>query len=114
MFLSLVIVGLPSGAMVAGRYVAQALGANAVVGVLAAVLVLVAAVASNLAGVKTSTRVQNAGTWALVAMATVLILTAIPGVSSGLPAVTPDFSSLGCATAGGLCWRSGRSPDSRT
>ncbi|MET0237190.1 MAG: APC family permease [Kibdelosporangium sp.] len=100
MFMSLVIVGLPAGAMVAGRYVAQALGANALVAVVAAALVLVAAVASNLAGVKTSARVQSAGTWALVAMAAVLIVAAIPGVSSGLPAVTPDFSSLGVLLPG--------------
>jgi amino acid efflux transporter len=62
--------------------------------------VLVAAVASNLAGVKTSARVQNAGTWALVAMAAVLIVAAIPDVSSGLPAVTPDLSSLGVLLPG--------------
>jgi amino acid efflux transporter len=100
MFMSLVIVGLPAGAMVAGRYVAQALGAGAVVAVVAAALVLVAAVASNLAGVKTSARVQSAGTWALMAMAAVLIVAAIPGVSAGLPAVTPDFSSLGVLLPG--------------
>ncbi|GAB3447943.1 APC family permease [Actinophytocola sediminis] len=102
MFVSLVIVGLPSGAMVAGRYVAQALGANAVVAVVAAAMVLAAAVASNLAGVKTSARVQNAGTWALVAMAAVLIVAAIPAVSTGLPAVTPDFSTLSVLLPGVL------------
>ncbi|MBW4722007.1 APC family permease [Saccharothrix obliqua] len=100
MFLSLVIVGLPSGAMVAGQYVARALGSGAVVAVVAAAAVLVAAVASNLAGVKTSARVQNAGTWALVAMAAVLIVAAVPGVSAGLPAVTPDPSSLGVLLPG--------------
>ncbi|ONI87749.1 hypothetical protein ALI22I_21435 [Saccharothrix sp. ALI-22-I] len=100
MFLSLVIVGLPSGAMVAGRYVAQAVGAGGLVAVLAAVAVLVAAVASNLAGVKTSTRVQNAGTWALVLMAAVLIVAAIPGMRTGLPAVTPDLTELGVLLPG--------------
>ncbi|XVV01060.1 APC family permease [Actinosynnema sp. CA-248983] len=100
MFLALVVVGLPAGAMVAGRYVAQALGSGAVVAVVAAAAVLVAAVASNLAGVKTSARVQNAGTWALVAMAAVLIVAAIPDVSSGLPAVTPDSSALGVLLPG--------------
>ncbi|WP_367127819.1 APC family permease [Saccharothrix sp. HUAS TT1] len=100
MFLSLVIVGLPSGAMVAGRYVAQAVGAGELVAVLAAAAVLVAAVASNLAGVKTSTRVQNAGTWALVLMASVLIVAAIPGVRTGLPAVTPDLTDLGVLLPG--------------
>lgn len=100
MFVSLVIVGLPSGAMVAGRYVAQALGADAVLAAVAAAAVLIAAVASNLAGVKTSAQVQSAGTWALVAMAAVLIVAAIPGVSDGLPAVTPDFSSLGVLLPG--------------
>jgi len=101
MYLSLVIVGLPAGAIVAGRYVARATGTGPAVAVGAAAAVLVAAVASNLAGVRTSARVQSAGTWALVAMAAVLIVAAIPGMSDGLAdAATPDLSSAGVLLPG--------------
>jgi amino acid efflux transporter len=79
LFLSLVIVGLPAGAMVAGRYVARALGGGGAVTVVAAVAVLLAALAVNLAGVRASTRVQHAGTWALVAIALVLLGSAASG-----------------------------------
>jgi amino acid efflux transporter len=102
MFLSLVIVGLPAGATVAGQYVARALGTGSAVATVAAVAVLGAAVACNLVGLKASTRVQHAGTWALVAMAAVLIATAIPGMSQGRPAVTPDLSDLGVLLPGVL------------
>jgi len=99
---SLVIVGLPAGAMVAGQYVARALGTGTAVAVTAAAAVLVAAVAANLAGLRTSTRVQHAGAWALVAMAAVLTLTAVPGMDQGRLALAPDLSSLGVLLPGVL------------
>ncbi len=94
MFLSLVIVGLPAGSLVAGRYVIRALGADDAVMVLAAVSVLVVALATNLAGVRASARVQNAGSWTLVAMAIVLLLAAALGEGSGLSPVAPDTGDL--------------------
>ncbi|HET8657452.1 MAG TPA: APC family permease [Micromonosporaceae bacterium] len=100
MFVALVIVGLPAGSMVAGRYVAQAVGAGEPVAVLSAAGVLLAAVAANLAGVRTSSRVQHAGTWALVLMAVVLIVAAAPGVSTGLSTVAPDGTGLGVLLPG--------------
>lgn len=95
MFLSLVIVGLPAGAFVAGRYVAEALDRGTLVAVTVALAVLVSAVAANLAGVKTNTRVQVVSTWALVAMATVLVVSALPVARGRLGAMAPDLSNLG-------------------
>ena len=100
MFVALVIVGLPAGSMVAGRYVAQAVGAGGLVAVLSAAGVLLAAVVTNLAGVRTSSRVQHAGTWALVLMALVLIVAAVPGVATGLSTVAPDGTGLGVLLPG--------------
>jgi len=94
MFLSLVIVGLPAGALIAGRYVVQALGTGDRVMALTAVTVLLIAVAANLAGVRTNAQVQNAGSWAMVAMAIVLILSAAIGGGSGLSTVAPNASDL--------------------
>lgn len=95
LFLSLVIIGLPAGTLVAGRYARRALEAGLLVEVVAAVAVLLAALASNLAGVKTNTRLQTATTWALVAMATVLLVSALPAARGNLSTVTPDTADLG-------------------
>ena len=100
LFVSLVIVGLPAGALVAGRYLARAVGAGEAVTVLAALAVLLAALAVNLAGVRASTRVQHAGIWALVAMALVLLGSAARGGRAGLSTVTPDGGDLGVLLPG--------------
>lgn len=95
MFLSLVIVGLPAGAFVAGRYVAQALDAGAAVAIAVALAVLLGAVAANLAGVRANTRVQLVSTWALVVVATVLVVSALPAARGRLDTMTPDLGALG-------------------
>jgi amino acid efflux transporter len=94
-FLGLVVLGLPSGAMVAGEYVAGALGAGRAVAIAGAAAVLVAAVAANLAGARTSARVQHAGVAALLATAVVLVVAAVPGMADGLGAVRPRTADLG-------------------
>jgi amino acid efflux transporter len=94
LFVALVIVGLPAGALVAGRYVARALGAGQPMTVAAAAAGLLIALAVNLAGVRASTRVQLAGTWALVAMAMVLLGSAARGGGADLSRVTPDTGGL--------------------
>jgi amino acid efflux transporter len=102
LFLSLVAVGLPAGSLVAGRYVASALGAGEGVTVLAAALVLLAALLANLAGVRANARVQNAGASALLAMAAVLLGSGALGgrFGSGMAAVAPDVGSLGVVLPG--------------
>jgi len=95
MFVGLVSVGLPTGAMVAGEYVAEGLGAGRAVAVVGAVAVLVAAVATNLAGARTSARVQHAGVAALLVTTVVLVAAATPGMAGGLGAVRPRTADLG-------------------
>ena len=94
LFLSLVVVGLPAGSLVAGRYVARALGAGAGVSVVVGGSVLLVALAANLAGVGTTTRVQQVGSWALVAMAVVLLASAATGRGASLSSVAPDPGDL--------------------
>jgi len=65
MYIGLVIVGLPSGAFVAGRYVARTFDLGLATTIAIAVTVLLAAIVVNFAGVRASTRVQIAATWAL-------------------------------------------------
>jgi len=100
LFLSLVAVGLPAGSLVAGRYVARALGAGTGVAVLVGVTVLLAALAANLAGVRTTTWVQQIGSWALVAMAVVLLGSAATGRGASLSALAPDLGGLGVLLPG--------------
>jgi amino acid efflux transporter len=100
LFLSLVVVGLPAGSLVAGRYVARALGAGAGVSVLVGLSVLLIALAANLAGVRATTRVQQVGSWALVAMAVVLLTSAATGHGVSLAALTPDLGGLGVLLPG--------------
>jgi amino acid efflux transporter len=86
--------------LVAGRYVARALGAGAGVTVLVGVAVLLVALAANLAGVRTTTWVQQIGSWALVAMAVVLLASAATGRGASLSAVAPDLDGLGVLLPG--------------
>lgn len=102
MFISLVIVGLPSGAFVAGQYVAQAFSASKPLVITVALLVLIAAVLINLAGVRTSTRVQTGATWGLVLVATVLLVSAFPSARIGPQAVEPDLQHLSVLLPGVL------------
>jgi amino acid efflux transporter len=100
LFLSLVVVGLPAGSLVAGRYVARALGAGDGVTMLVGVSVLLIALAANLAGVRTTTRVQQVGSWALVAMAVVLLTSAATGRGVSLAVLAPDLGGLGVLLPG--------------
>jgi amino acid efflux transporter len=102
MFISLVIVGLPSGAFVAGRYVARTLHAGTAATIAVALAVLVLALLVNLAGARASTRVQTLATWALVLVATVLLLSAVPAAHRGLGPVTPGTGDLGVVLPGVL------------
>jgi amino acid efflux transporter len=90
MFLALVIVGLPAGALVAGRYVARALGAGGPAVVTTAVAVLLISLVANLAGVRANTRVQQVGSWALVATVGVLLASTAGGAGGRLSTVAPD------------------------
>lgn len=93
MFLSLVIVGLPAGSLVAGRYVSQAFGSGPAL-VVTAVVVLLLALGVNFAGARTSNRVQLIGTWALIGMAVVLLVSALARARFGVATVVPDSNAL--------------------
>jgi amino acid efflux transporter len=100
MFLSVVIVGLPAGAVVAGRYVAHALGAGTAVTALASVAILLIAVVANLLGARTNNRVQLAGSGALVAMAIILLISTAVRGGAHASVVTPNGGQLGTLLPG--------------
>jgi amino acid efflux transporter len=80
--------------------VVQALGADEWVAVLVAVTVLLAALLANLAEVRANARLQAAGSWALVSMTVVLLVSAATAGASSLSAVEPDVSDLGVLLPG--------------
>lgn len=89
LFVALVIIGIPAGSIVAGRYVAAIAGAGATLWI--AVGVVVAALAVNLAGGRSASWVQLAGSALLIAVALVLIVSALadPG---RLPQASPPVA----------------------
>jgi amino acid efflux transporter len=94
-YIGLVIVGLPSGTFVAGRYVARALGAPAGITVAIAVAILLTAVVINFAGLRASSRIQTLATWGLVLVASMLLVSAIPAAGRGVRMVAPSTDHLG-------------------
>lgn len=94
MFLCIVSVGLPAGGLVAGRYVALALGGGHAIESLTACAVLLAALAVNVAGTRANTVSQHAGAAALVVMALVLACSAIPALSTGARELVPEATEL--------------------
>lgn len=77
LFLAVVALGLPGGAVVAGAYASRALSAGSPVTVCVAVAVLALAVALTLAGASISGRAQRASTWLLVCVVAVLAALAV-------------------------------------
>lgn len=100
LYLAVVAVGLPAGALVAGRYLAHAAGAGRLVVGLTAAAVLMVALAVTAAGVRASARVQLAGAGALVVMSLVLIVATLPTVGAGTPVLTPNLEHLGAVPGG--------------
>ncbi|MBA0124321.1 amino acid permease [Haloechinothrix sp. YIM 98757] len=101
LFVALVVVGLPGGALVAGRYAMRALGAGPGVQIATAAGVLLAAVAVNAAGARANTRAQRASAAALVVMAVVLVCSAIP-IADGASPIAPQVETLGLVVPGVL------------
>lgn len=101
LFVALVAVGLPGGALVAGSYAMRAFGAGHATQFATAAAVLLAALAVNAAGARANTRAQHAGTAALLVMAVVLVCSAIPGLD-GASAITPQVRTLELVVPGVL------------
>lgn len=93
LFVALVIVGLPAGSLVAGRYLSQATGLPYVFPI-ASSAVMVLALVVNSIGSRASKRVQFMGTCSLIAMALLLVLFAIPRADQGVSVLVPDSKAF--------------------
>jgi amino acid efflux transporter len=95
LFLSLVALGLPTGALVAGDYLAHATGGGRPTQLAGALAVLGVAAAANLGGARAGARGQSVLTWALLASAVALIALTFPEAHQGYDAVRPQLRQVG-------------------
>ncbi len=100
LFLSLVVLGLPAGALVAGAYLRAAVGGGTAVQLAGALAVLAVALATNLAGAGVGARVGRGATWALLAVALALCALTYPQARHGYGAVVPTFGAPGPILSG--------------
>ncbi len=100
LFLSLVVLGLPAGALVAGAYLRAAVDGGTAVQLAGALAVLAVALATNLAGASTGARVGRGATWALLAVALALCALTYPQARHGYGAVAPVFGPPGPILSG--------------
>ncbi len=100
LFLSLVVLGLPAGALVAGAYLRAAVGGGTAVQLAGALAILAVALATNLAGATTGARLQRGATWALLAVAVAFCALAYPAARHGYGAVLPVFGASGPILSG--------------
>jgi len=100
LFLSLVTLGIPAGALVAGAYLRALIGGGVAVQLAGALVMLASAAATNLAGAAAGARVQRAATGALLVVAVALCALAYPAARGHYEAVIPVFGPPGPVLAG--------------
>lgn len=92
LFLSIVVLGIPAGVLIAGEYLRDALGGGVVVQLTGALIILAIASASNIAGAAVGARVQRGVTWVLLVVVITLCILSAPGARYGFSSVVPTLS----------------------
>jgi len=100
LFLSVVVLGIPAGVLVAGEYLRAALGGGRVVQLVGALAILAVAIATNLAGASVGARVQRRVSWALLLVVVALCALSFPDTRQGYSAVIPAFGAPGSILSG--------------
>jgi amino acid efflux transporter len=100
LFLSVVVLGIPAGALVAGIYLRDAVGGGMWVQLVGALAVLAGAIATNLTGAGAGARLQRGAIWALLAVTVALCVLTYPDARGGYGAVAPAFGALGPILSG--------------
>jgi amino acid efflux transporter len=100
LFLSIVILGIPAGVLVAGEYLRAAIGGGMVVQFAGALAILVAAITTNLVGAGVGARVQRNVSWALLIVVVALCALSYPNTRHGYSAVIPAFGAPGSILSG--------------
>jgi len=100
LFLSVVVLGIPAGVLVAGEYLRAAIGGGTVVQFVGALAILVVAIITNLAGAAVGARVQQKVSWALLIVVVALCALSYPDTRHGYSAVRPAFGAPGSILSG--------------
>ncbi len=100
LFLSVVVLGIPAGVLVAGEYLRSAIGGGMVVRLAGALLILVVAITTNLVGAAVGARVQRMVSWALLLVVVALCALTAPQLDHGYHAVLPTVSAPGPILSG--------------
>jgi amino acid efflux transporter len=100
LFLSVVVLGIPAGVLVAGEYLRAAIGGGTVVQFVGALAILVVAIITNLAGTAAGARVQRKVSWALLIVVVALCALSYPDTRHGYSAVRPAFGAPGSILSG--------------
>jgi amino acid efflux transporter len=100
LFLSVVVLGIPAGVLVAGEYLRAALGGGRVVQLLGALAILAVAIATNLIGTAVGARIQRRVSWALLIVVVALCALSYPDTRHGYSAVIPAFGAPGSILSG--------------
>ncbi|HEY3993682.1 MAG TPA: amino acid permease [Ktedonobacteraceae bacterium] len=100
LFLSIVILGIPAGVMIAGKYLEAAIGGGMAVQFVGALVILVIALLSNLGGASVGARVQQLMSFVLITIVIVLCAFTFPHIRHGYSAVIPELSAPGPILSG--------------
>jgi amino acid efflux transporter len=100
LFLSVVILGIPAGVVIAGGYLRSAIGGGTVVQLVGALAILAVAITTNLVGAAIGARVQRMASWALLIVVGALCAFTAPLIDHGYLAVLPTVSSPGTILSG--------------
>ncbi len=100
LFLSVVVLGIPTGVLVAGEYLRSAIGGGMVVQLAGALLILAVATTTNLVGAAVGARVQRMVSWALLLVVVALCALTALQIDHGYKAVLPMMSTPGPILSG--------------
>ena len=100
LFLSSVVLGIPAGVLVAGSYLRAVIGGGMFTQFLGALMILVVATITNLAGAAVGARVQRNISLALLIVIVALCALTYPQIHHGYSAVLPTLSAPGSILSG--------------
>jgi amino acid efflux transporter len=102
LFLSIVMLGIPAGSLIAGVYLAKAAGGGQVVEHLTALVIVGVAAGVNLAGIRVGARLQLVTAALLIAIGVGLVALTSPEAAGGYDAVAPGAPDAGRLLSGVL------------
>ena len=102
LFLSIVTLGIPAGSLIAGTYLAEAVGGGQPVAHLTGLVIVGVAAGVNLAGIRIGARLQLVTAALLITIGVALVALTSPEAASGYEAVAPGAPDAGRLLSGVL------------